>query len=73
MSLRKDGSKLVENCVKMISKIGSGKHEQQAPLLFLILDELIQLPQNPQHSYTENKNPIFFTDLLTNKFANYVV
>lgn len=73
MSLRKDGSKLVENCVKMIHKIGKGKHEQQASLLYQILDELIYLPQNQQEAYGNHKNLVLFTDLLTNKFANYVV
>ena len=73
MSLRKDGSKLVENCVKMIHQISKGKHVEHAQILYKILDEIIQLPQNQQHAYGNHKNLIFFTDLLTNKFANYVV
>ena len=43
MSLEKEGSKLIENCVKMISKIQT-KHMHQSKSLMSILDEIVSLP-----------------------------
>jgi len=43
MSLEKDGSKLVENCIKMINKIND-KHKKLSESLYEILDEIINLP-----------------------------
>jgi hypothetical protein len=43
MSLEKEGSKLIENCVKMISKIQT-KHMNQSKSLMSILDEIVSLP-----------------------------
>ena len=48
MSLRKDGSKLVENCMKMIPFTNGGKHDAQTTQLFMILDEVISLPLHNQ-------------------------
>lgn len=71
MSLEKDGSKLIENSVKMISKVKT-KHANQAKILITILDEIVQLPvKMPQFQYEYQQ--IFFSDLLTNKYSNYVI
>ena len=71
MSLEKDGSKLVENCVKMIGRIHT-LNLTQAQSLLRILDELINLPiYLPQFTYAFDQ--VFFSDLLTNKYSNYVV
>jgi len=43
MALLKDGSKLVENCIKMLSK-SQTKNKNQVPLLICILDEIVSLP-----------------------------
>ena len=43
MSLEKDGSKLVENCIKMINKVHT-KHKNLSESLYQILDEIINLP-----------------------------
>ena len=43
MSLQKDGSKLIENIIKMIAHIHS-KHVQQSHLLMNFLEEIVQLP-----------------------------
>ena len=71
MSLEKDGSKLIENCIKMISRIHT-LNLGQAQSLLKILDEVICLPVHvPNFLYPENT--IFFSDLLQNKYANYVI
>jgi hypothetical protein len=71
MALEKDGSKLVENCVKMIGRIHT-LNLTQAQSLLRILDELINLPiYLPQFTYAFDQ--VFFSDLLTNKYSNYVV
>ena len=71
MAINKDGSKLVENCIKMVWHTNAGgKHYIQASLLQTILDEIIS---TPIVKIPNSHSTIYFSDLLTNKYANYVV
>jgi hypothetical protein len=47
-----------------------GKHQEQAKLLWILLDEIVGLPPV---RLPNSHSSIFFSDLLTNKFANYVI
>jgi hypothetical protein len=71
LAINKDGSKLVENSIKMMWSTHAGKkHHEQAKLLQMLLDELIGLPPV---RLPNDRSTIFFSDLLTNKYANYVI
>jgi len=73
MAIEKDGSKLVENSIKMFQHL-NGKHAALKSQLYMVLDELIALPVST-YIYKENQhnNYVTFSDLLTNQFSNYVV
>jgi len=43
MALEKDGSKLIENCIKMIQQ-AKNKNKSQSEYIYQILDEIINLP-----------------------------
>ena len=61
----------MENSIKMMwSTHVGGKHQEQASLLQMLLNEIINLPAV---HLPNAQNTIFFSDLLTNKYANYVV
>lgn len=73
MSLEKDGSKLIENCIKMFQHI-NGKHQAMQYHLYSILDEILALPKSHLIYSPHSQRPeVTFSDLLTNKFSNYVI
>ena len=73
MALEKDGSKLIENCIKMMGR-NQGKNSSMTFKLHQILDEIINLPMYSEQQFIAyQQQPILFSDLLTNKFSNYVV
>jgi hypothetical protein len=53
MALEKDGSKLVENSIKMILFI-NGKHKNLNKQLYEILDEILNLPMPSQQEFFSN-------------------
>lgn len=67
MALQKDGSKLIENCIKMI-QYAKNKNKGHTLDMFKILDEIIDLPASDKIFEPEllGKQPITFSDLLTN-------
>ena len=76
MSLQKDGSKLIENSIKQISRTSKSRvldqSQGQMKLLIQILDEIVFLPVR-ENGITFPMDQIFFEDLLSNKFSNYVI
>jgi len=87
MSLDRDGSKLLENCLKMK---GSNKHAKFNQQLLDILVTFLNIPLNPNENdilyedkfftfserdeYLEKNNrEIYFSDILVSKFGNYVI
>ena len=62
MTISQDGSKLLENCIKMIGVFSN-------PKLYLILNRVVNLPTQR----TQNDQRIYFSDVATNRFGNYVI
>jgi len=64
MCIDRDGSKLIENCIKMI---GQPKFIAYQDKLMEIHSELINL------DLYKNDDKLSFSDILTNNYGNYVI
>jgi hypothetical protein len=62
MTLSRDGSKLLENCIKMIGEVQNKKLQE-------ILNTVVNLPPIRQ----DNDQKVYFSDVATNKFGNYII
>lgn len=65
MSLQRDGSKLIENAIKILDNPIKNTHLIEAATH--LLQEIVSLPVR------KNEGGIMFQQLLTNQFSNYVV
>ena len=74
MSLDRDGSKLLENCLKMI---GNCRFHRFQACLGDILVHFVNTPNGPMHSGFENRrieeNQVYFNDILVSRYGNYVM
>lgn len=84
MGIDRDGSKLLENCIKMIGEPQTQGKEKLEKLQLEILEKVVTIPVNsttqpvvPDNSFVIehviDTQEVYFNDLLTNKFGNYVV
>lgn len=64
MSIDRDGSKLLENCIKMI---GEPKYNAYQDQLLNLHSKLINI------SLETHNQELSFSDILTNKYGNYVI
>lgn len=70
LAIQKDGSKLIENSIKMILMVQS-RHSLHRDQLYQILDEIVYLPLRVQ---TRNQQKDLYIEyLLMNRYANYVI
>lgn len=77
LAVQRDGSKLYENAIRMLTKMNS-KHRHNADQVLQLLDALIYLPlgANKGKSVKKDKaqrNHLGIDDVLTNKYGNYVM
>lgn len=84
MAIQKDGSKLIENAIRMIVHVDQ-KHSLHADQLYQILDEVIYLPNRvskqvqggsasgPSHASPNGSSQLTIEYLLMNRYANYVI
>lgn len=70
LSISNDGSKLVENCIKMMKK---PQNELVVGILMQMISEILGLPAVRPPNQAHVRDVIYFSDLLTNKYANYVI
>lgn len=74
MSLDRDGSKLLENSLKMI---GNSKFDQLQTYLIEILVQLVATPfEHMADGFEQRKisdGQVFFNDILVSKYGNYVI
>jgi len=64
MSIDRDGSKLVENCIKLI---GQPKYIAYQDKLMKLHSELINL------DLEQKDDKLSFNDILTNNYGNYII
>lgn len=64
MSIDRDGSKLVENCIKLI---GQPKYIAYQDKLMKLHSELINL------DLEQKDDKLSFSDILTNNYGNYII
>lgn len=78
LAVQRDGSKLYENAIRMLTKINA-KHRHNADQVIQLLDALIYLPlgvAKQAKGGKGNKAPrsqLGIDDVLTNKYGNYVM
>lgn len=66
MSLMKDGSKLIENAVRLLE---NKQASLRMPELNVLLQEIVNIPLKQDQTQSE----VYFEDLLQNRFSNYVI
>ena len=72
MAIQKDGSKLIENSIRMIFQ-ASQKHQSHHAQLLQILDEIVYLPNRVSKQAHNQQHQLTIEYLLMNRYANYVI
>ena len=84
MGIDRDGSKLLENCIKMIGEPQTLGKENLEALQKDIMEKILSIKMQtniqmvtPDSEFViehiDSSSEVYFNDLLTNKFGNYVV